>query len=184
MTKQHPYARVIDGLKARKTRGRKNAELLTLLQFDWPVSRFVLEKISEYISDQIYADEEPVIYEIIEGALFRYSEAVHFKEGKKVPDPVRFGVFIEALISETSRIMEIEIQDGEGRSWNVGSGESFCDWYNTRAGDLNIFPKLHENENSLRTVLYELITSEQIRNVLRRVDYEEAVVAGGLAAGD
>ena len=180
MAKQHPYARVIEGLKAR---GRKNAELLTLLQFDWPVSRFVLEKISEYISDQICADEEPVIYEIIEGALIRYSEVVHFKEGKKIPDPVRFGVFIEALISETSRIMEIEIQDDEGSAWNVGSGTSFCEWYSTHSGGLNIYPKLHENEKSLRSVLYELITSEQIRSVLRRVNYEEAVVAGGMATG-
>ena len=63
MAKQHPYARVVDGLK---TRCRKNAEALTLLQFDWPVSRFVLERISEYITDHICADEEPVIYEIIE----------------------------------------------------------------------------------------------------------------------
>jgi hypothetical protein len=178
MRNMHPYTRVMEGLRAR---GRKNVELLTLLQFDWPVSKFVLEKISEYISDHIIADEEPVIYEIIEGALIRYSEAVHFKEGRKIDDPVRFGVFIEALISETSRIMEVEIRDDTGVAWSVESGSSFSDWYAERSGELSIHPKLHENEKSLRTVLYELITSEQIRTVLRRVDYEEAVVAGSVA---
>ncbi|MGB1320183.1 MAG: hypothetical protein ACPG5L_04595 [Vibrio gallaecicus] len=181
MAKQHPYARVVDGLR---TRCRKNAEALTLLQFDWPVSRFVLERISEYISDQICADEEPVIYEIIEEALIRYSEVVHFKSGHKIPDPLRFAVFIEALISETSRIMEIEISDKSGSSWTVSSGQSFCEWYSKHEGGLTIHPKLHDNENSLRSVLYDLITSEQIRSVLRRVNYEEAVMAGGLAAGN
>ncbi|MGO3422687.1 MAG: hypothetical protein ACTIMZ_09535 [Pseudoalteromonas distincta] len=181
MAKQHPYARVVDGLK---TRCRKNAEALTLLQFDWPVSRFVLERISEYITDHICADEEPVIYEIIEEALVRYSEAVHFKAGNKIPDPLRFAVFIEALISETSRIMEVEIVDNSGSSWTVGSGKSFCEWYSKHEGGLTIYPKLHESENSLRSVLYDLITSEQIKTVLRRVDYEEAIMAGGLATGN
>ncbi|MFC6674117.1 hypothetical protein [Marinobacterium aestuariivivens] len=182
MTMQHPYARVMVGLRAR---GKKNIELMTLLQFDWPVSRIVLEKISDYISDQIYADEEPVIYEIIEGALIRYSEAVHFRNGGKVDDTVRFGIFLDGLITETARCMEIEIQDSTGASWHVGSGIRFSDWYakHSNSSEIRILPKLHENESSLRTVLYELITSERIRNILRRVNYEEAVVAGRLAAG-
>jgi hypothetical protein len=181
MVKKHPYARVVDGLRSRC---RKNAEALTLLQFDWPVSRVVLERISEYITDHICADDEPVIYEIIEEALIRYSEAVHFKAGKKIPDPLRFAVFIEALISETSRVMEVEIIDEQGSSWTVGNGQSFCEWYSKHEGGLSVYPKVHENEHSLRTILYDLITSDQIKKVLRRVNYEEAVMAGGLGTNN
>ncbi|MDY6928126.1 MAG: hypothetical protein SWN10_13640 [Pseudomonadota bacterium] len=182
MSKASAYDRVLEGLRSR---GRKNIELLHLLQFDWPLSQFVLEKICEYISDQIYADQEPVIYEIIEGALARYSQAVHAENESKIEDPIRFGIFIEALISETSRVLEIEIRDSQGCCWTIESGISFGEWYRNRQDpeSLEIHRKEHQNEKSLRSALYELITSEQIRHVLRRVNYEEAVLAGGMAAG-
>lgn len=181
MTKLHLYERVVDGLKARC---RKNAELLSLLQFDWPVSCLVIEKLSEYISDQIYEDEVPVIYEIIEEALISYSEVVHFSsKDKKLSDPVRLGVFINTLIIETSRIMEFEIQDKEGSRWHVGCGINFFEWYNTHSGELKIYSKPHENERNLNSVLYRLMTSAQIRNILRKVNYEETVVGGGMAVG-
>jgi hypothetical protein len=177
MPDPHTYNRIVNGLKAR---GKKHVEILTLLQFDWPVSRFVLEKLSEHISDHIIADEQPVIYEIIEQALVSYSEAVHHGSQKKMSDAARFAVFMESLITETSRTMEIEIRDEQGSGWTIDSGVSFNEWYSSRSGEISIYPKLHANEKSLRSTLYELLTSETIRNVLRRIDYEDAVVDGRL----
>ncbi len=51
------------------------------------------------------------------------------------------------------------------------------------SGELSINPQPHEDETSLRGLLYELITCESVKTVLRRTDYEEAVVAGRMAAG-
>lgn len=182
MASQHPYLRIVEGLKARS---RKNKEILTLLHLDWPVSRYVLEQITEYITDHICADQEPVIYEIIEGALIRYSEAVHFKNGHKLDDPARFGVFLEALISETARVMEIEVKHTKGDTWKVGSKESFCQWYidHPDIEEMEIVPSKHSSRTGVRSALYELLASDQIKNVLRRVDYEDAVLAGRLIPG-
>lgn len=177
----HPSVRVLNGVKAR---GRRNVEILSILQVDWPVSRQIIEKISEYISDQIHANDEPVLYSIIEGALIRYSEAVHFKTGaQKLPDPLRLGIFVDALISETAKIMEIEIVDEAGSSWSIGSGIKFQDWYRQHPGTLTVNTKRHCDETQLRAHLYQMVTSEQVRNVLRNVDCENSVLGGDMAVG-
>ena len=183
MSHDHPSTRVIEKLKAR---GRKSSETLTLLHFDWPESLVALERISNCVSDLIYADEQPVIYEIIEAALSRYSDAVHFKSPNgKVEDPLRLGVFIEALITGTAKTMQVEIRHSSGQTWCLETGSSFCSWLEEvreacPKGELTIVPRPHKNEKLLRSSLYELITSEKIRNVLRRAGYEKAIVAGRL----
>ena len=173
-----PVEQVINQLKSR---GRKNAHILSILQLDWPVSEIIIEKLIGYISDGISANDETVIYSIIEEALDRYSKFVFHDNKEKYEDPARISAFVESIITETSRALEVQIVDGCGYSWSVDSGEPFSQWISTHTGELSIKPQPHEDEISLRSFLYELITSENVRTVLRRTNYEESVVAGRLA---
>ncbi|OFB07394.1 hypothetical protein BG490_19945 [Salmonella enterica subsp. enterica serovar Typhimurium] len=180
MVDVNPFDRVMNELKSR---GRKNAHILSILQFDWPASEAIIEKLSCYITDGIKANQEPVIYPIIEEALHRNSQLVFHEQREKYEDPARLGAFLETLITETCRALEVQIVDSGGDSWSVDSGESFSLWLSSHPGELSINPQPHEDETSLRGLLYELITCESVKTVLRRTDYEEAVVAGRMAAG-
>lgn len=171
------YVWVMEGLKAR---GRKNTEMLNLLQFDWPASTGVLEKICDHISDYVNKDEEPIIYEIIESALSKYQDAIHNRGENKTPDPIRFGIFIEALITSTSSF--IEVQDDSGNVWSRKSASSFAEWYQLHVGTINLKPAPSEQEKSIRVAIYQLITSERVREILRKVDYEKTIMAGSVGA--
>ncbi len=50
MVDVNPFDRVMNELKSR---GRKNAHILSILQFDWPASELIIEKLSCYITDGI-----------------------------------------------------------------------------------------------------------------------------------
>ncbi|WP_275156152.1 hypothetical protein [Citrobacter koseri] len=104
MVDVNPFDRVMNELKSR---GRKNAHILSILQFDWPASEAIIEKLSCYITDGIKANQEPVIYPIIEEALHRYSQLVFHEQREKYEDPARIGAFLETLITETCRALEV-----------------------------------------------------------------------------
>lgn len=80
MVDVNPFDRVMNELKSR---GRKNAHILSILQFDWPASEVIIEKLSCYITDGIKANQQPVIYPIIEEALHRYSQLVFHEQREK-----------------------------------------------------------------------------------------------------
>jgi len=172
--------RIMDGLKSRS---RNNAQILSVLQFDWPVSNSVIGKLSHYITDGITADKEPVIYPIIEKALRHYAEHVFHELEEKHEDPIRIAGFLEALITEACRALQVKITDDEGHAWGVDAGEAFSTWLSSHQGELSIYPQPPEDENALRGLLYELIACERVKTVLRRANCEEAVVAGRMAAG-
>ncbi|NMS37294.1 hypothetical protein HKA98_00530, partial [Vibrio parahaemolyticus] len=68
MVDMNPLNMVMNELKSR---GRKKAHILSILQFDWPASEAIIEKLSCYITDGMKANQEPVIYPITEAALHR-----------------------------------------------------------------------------------------------------------------
>lgn len=51
---ENPFERVMNVLKSR---GRKNAHILSILQLDWPASESIIQKLSDYISDSIKANQ-------------------------------------------------------------------------------------------------------------------------------
>ncbi len=175
MVNMNPFDIMINELK---NRGRKNAHILSILQFDWPASETIIEKLSCYITNSIKANQEPIIYSIIEEALLRYSQLVFHKQQEKYEDPARIGAFLDTLITETCRALEVQIVDNHGDTWSVDSGEPFSLWLSSHPGKLSINPQPHEDEALLRGLLYELITCESVKTVLRRTNYEEAVVTG------
>lgn len=177
---KNPFERVMNALRSR---GRKNAHILSILQLDWPASELIIQKLSDYISDSIKANQEPVIYPIIEEALFRYSQLVFHAQRYKYEDPARLSAFLDSLITETCKALEVQIAAKNGGDvWSVESGTSFSEWSTNHPGDLSITPHVHEDEPSLRGLLYELLICESVKNVLRRTDYEQAVVSGCLVA--
>lgn len=180
MVDVNPFKKVMNELKSRD---RKNAHILSILQFDWPASTEIIKKLSCYITEGIKANQEPILYAIIEEALTRYSHVVFYKQQEKYEDPARIGTFLESIITETCRQLEVKIIDSSGDSWSVESGEPFSLWLSSHPGELSINPQPHEDEPSLRGLLYELITCESVKTVLRRTNYEEAVVTGCMAAG-
>lgn len=176
----NPFDRVMNALKSR---GRKNAHILSILQLDWPASESIIHRLSDYISDSIKANEEPVIYPIIEEALLRYSQLVFHAQKYKYEDPARISAFLDTLITETCKALEVQIAaNSGGGAWSVDSGTSFSAWCTDHPGDLSITPHAHEDESSLRGLLYDLLICESVKNVLRRTDYEQAVVSGHLVA--
>lgn len=90
MVDVNPFDRVMNELKSR---GRKNAHILSILQFDWPASEAIIEKLSCYITDGIKANQEPVIYPIIEEALHRYSQLVFHEQERNMKTRPELGHF-------------------------------------------------------------------------------------------
>ncbi|MGL5490203.1 MAG: hypothetical protein ACRDC6_28670 [Shewanella sp.] len=107
----NPFDRVMNALKSR---GRKNAHILSILQLDWPASESIIHRLSDYISDSIKANEEPVIYPIIEEALLRYSQLVFHAQKYKYEDPARISAFLDTLITETCKALEVQIAANSG----------------------------------------------------------------------
>ena len=163
----NPYKEVLSVIRKRD---RKNAHTLALLFFDWPATSDVIEQLCCFIADVIKSDKEPVIYQILEEALNKYSGVVFHANKRKYDDQVRLGVFLETIITETAKALEVEIED-LGNKWPVEKGELF------------IVPHQHQNECKLREALYQLVASESIKTALRRTNYEEAIVAGRLVTG-
>lgn len=177
MVNVNPHKKILSMIRKRD---RKNAHTLALLFFDWPATNNIIEQLCCFITDEIKSDKEPVIYPILEKALNKYSDVVFHVNKHKYEDPIRLGVFLETIITETVKALEIEIEDSLGNKWSVEKNESFSHWLENHKGVLSIIPHQHQNECKLRKVLYQLITSKSVKTVLRRTNYEQAVVAGRL----
>lgn len=184
MVNVNPYKEVLSVIRKRD---RKNAHTLALLFFDWPATSDVIEQLCCFIADVIKSDKEPVIYQILEEALNKYSGVVFHANKRKYDDQVRLGVFLETIITETAKALEVEIED-LGNKWPVEKGKPFSNLLADHKlvdhkGELFIVPHQHQNECKLREALYQLVASESIKTALRRTNYEEAIVAGRLVTG-
>lgn len=180
--KEKTLSRVMETLRAR---GRKNADTLILLQFDWPDTEHVLGRVVDSVADFSCNGSDPVIYSILDQALERYSKAVHFRVGcsyldASKKDPMRLAIFIEALITETMMVVKAGRQNGCKGEWPLDQGVSLSEWLCEQGGLSEAEQKLKPcmSNETLRSTLYELFTSERVRSILRRVGYEEAVVGG------
>lgn len=176
----NPFERLMSRLKSRD---RRNAHILGILQLDWPASEGIIERLSCLLGDAIQANREPVILMVVEKALHHYSRLVFHENRTKHDDPVRLGGFLNALITETCNALELRITTESGESWTIASGEPFAAWMSRHPGPLTIDPHPHRNEAALRALLYELITTESVKTVLRRAHLEITVDSDRLAAG-
>lgn len=173
-----PYM-VIEKIKATSS---KNAEVIGVLQFDWPDLEKLLENFAKYISEGIIADKKPILLSIIESALLKYSSSVITDDGVKIKDGIRLGIFIEQLLAETCDAACVEVAAGNGNKWELCAGVPYSEWFMENGGGLSIKrrePFSHEEAITVRQAMYANITNERIKTVLKRVKYEQAVVYGG-----
>ncbi|WP_131367690.1 hypothetical protein [Comamonas thiooxydans] len=168
-----------------KANSKKSNELLSVLQFDWPDVELVLQKLTRYVTAGIQAEKKPVIQTIIEEALEQYAVLLIENNGKKILDPIRLGMFLKCLIDETVLALRVKVCSSNGSSWDVSQGIPFADWVMVNKPRITI----HESSDFTldddlisRRYVYDYITNERIKKVLRRVNYEQTVVCGGDSA--
>jgi len=163
--------------EAIRQRGRRYADIVDLLFFDWPKAKDVIENLRSYVSEHIQRHDDPVIYTIVTEALDEYHEAVYNPGGRKLEDPLRLAVFINALVTATCRELQIVITNDAGQSWSLASGTPFATWLTANDGELTIYSQAPADESSLREVIYSLLTSESVKRILKRAGHEDAVLA-------
>lgn len=164
-----------------KANSKKSNELLSVLQFDWPDVELVLQKLTRYVTAGIQADRKPVIQTIIEESLEQYAAILIENRGKKILDPIRLGMFLKCLIDETIMALRVKICSSNGNCWDISQGLPFSDWVIANKPKITIqeFKEFTFIDDLVsRKYLYEYITNERIKKVLRRVNYEQTVVCG------
>ncbi|WP_449393393.1 hypothetical protein [Eoetvoesiella caeni] len=164
-----------------KIQGRDNCHLLALLKTDWPIASSVIDKLGAFIAISARAKDSRnnVVQQILQQALQAYSRAVHHEQANKYADPVRIGVFLNAVLTETCRFLNVRLDDGKNERWTAQSGQSVGLWQSDKAAPFQMECDVGTPE--LRHALYELITCEQLKTVLRESNNEEAVLAGRMA---
>lgn len=168
-----------------KLRGRDSAEVLSVLRIDWPVANSVLEKLIAFIgvSSQAGSDTHAHVQEIVERALNAYSDALYVDERTKHPDPVRISVFLNVVMTETCRALRVELADAAGKIWNPDDGTSLAQWReasNTPVQSMEGGP----SDKAVRLALYDLLTSDELKIVLRKSNHEKQILDGRLALCD
>lgn len=173
---EDPAITVLESLNKNVTIRR----LLEVLAADWPEARKSINTLCHYVSQNIQNGGEPVLNMIIVNALKQYQRVVWHKNNEKFQDPLRIATFIDALISEACQALNIEVQAANGMKWTVHSGCAFTLWLSKNGGDVKVMPAENLDQKAIRKGLYELITEENIKSVLRRANYEAAIVDGSM----
>lgn len=133
------------------SRGRR--EILTVLRADWPVSNDIAEKLSVFLSFLAEDAVLPsVVNHIIDQALHAYEHKVFHDRGEKYPDPERISAFLDAILTATAN-------------------------YVSQRPDA---PTHAKNLVRLRADLYELLTNDNLKAVLRKSEHEKSILAGNL----
>lgn len=165
-----------------RLRGRDSAEVLSVLKIDWPVAGSVLDKLIAFIgvSSQAGSDIHGHVQEVVERALHAYSDALYVEDRIKHPDPVRISVFLNVVMTETCRALQVELADAAGKIWKPEDGTTLAQWgeeSDTPVQSMEGGPR----DLAVRRALYELLTSDELKTVLRKTNHEKAILDGRLA---
>mgnify|MGYP001033591910 CR=1 FL=1 len=165
-----------------RIRGRENSHVLSLLRIDWPVANSVIEKLNAFLAVSAKANGgENRVREIVEKALQAYSRVLYHDRNQKYPDPLRISVFLNAVITDTCRYLNVELADDAGRRWSADSKQTLAQFQSERHSPVNMV--WETNDADLRRALYELLTCDQLKTVLRESNNEKAILDGRLALG-
>lgn len=167
-----------------RRRDRANASTLSLLLFDWPMANAVINKVHDFCEAALACEERKLlVYPIIEVALIDYQKVTTHGKNKKYNDTLRLSVFMETIITETCKALDVAIIDGKGRIWDLEYAP-LSQWLSDYSGRLCLSQsKYDESAIELRKALYQLVASDDVKNVLRRSEYEKAVVDGNIRIG-
>lgn len=167
------FMRVINEIKSRD---RKYIQILSILKFDWPQSKEVIEKLSSHLTEDITDGSEPIIYQIIEKALSNYSQMVFYPEDKKYDDVQRIGTFIETLIVESCTALKINMPCVK-KALENSDKKTLSVLIDGQRGNKEIF----DDEESIYELLYKLIASEPVKTIFARMKNENTPVASCVA---
>lgn len=169
----------VDVLSAIRGRGKRYAQSLDILLYDWPITAKVVSKFYQFLSENIEIEHEPVFFAIIEKALDAYKSAVNRPHQDKLDDPLRLLIFIEALIDNCCQTLDIAIVDGAGHQWKVDSRLPFVEWLVAHPGDLKVLSigKTEQGDTRYRKAIYQVVADPTVQNIFRKEGYEQTVLA-------
>ncbi|MBB3105242.1 hypothetical protein [Azomonas macrocytogenes] len=166
-------------MKTIKQRGRNNAYLWSLLQWDWPIAKDIIDQVYAFFLSAEIPDTplSELACQVIEEALQRYGTTIFDGPYLKHEDAYRISVFLDTLISVTTAQLIDGISDEKGHVWKVRFDEEQVIWYQQDKLDSD-----SDDEASLRAQLYGLFACEKLQFCLRRASNEQAILAGSIPA--
>ena len=174
--------KVHTALSTLRSRNKRNSVLLNTLKFDWPVADEILRKFIIHFSGiGTKNGNEQVILQIIQNALDTYSELVYFTKAEKYKDVNRIYGFVERLITETEKHLNVKFVDAEGRSWSIMSSEKFSDWIKANEKQNEVKQVEKGSLTNIREYLYNFISNDGFKQIMRTAHYEQALVDGRMA---
>lgn len=154
--------------------------LLHFLQLDWPDSDFIITRTGEFMaSSGIEAKESRQLTRlIIENALKNYGETLFSVDRRqKNQDPFRIAVFVDSVICQTINLLEQGVGEGSKKTAKVTDEGTSVTWEQLQA--------ITDSEKlTLRAYLYDLFVKEELKQALRRSEYEQTLLDDAFNLGD
>ncbi|AJY53110.1 hypothetical protein KO116_P200003 (plasmid) [Halomonas sp. KO116] len=167
-----------------RTDYQRHAHFAELLFYDWPKAKEVAIAMLDYVSLHIRRQDEALALEILCEALSAYSEVAQFariNRNEKVDDALRLAIFVDALVTVSLRDLQIAIETEKGEQWTLPEGVALSKWLAEHDGDLTVYHQPLLDSMPVRAMIYGAITTESVKRILQRADYENAILANRLA---
>ena len=154
---QHQTISITAILANIKIRSHYNATLLSLLLFDWPVTKNVITALINYVGSSVKCKNELVIYLIIEQALQDYANVLIHKNKNKYTDNVRIIVFLESLIKAIDQHSIFKIHKSTVDEWTFGAPQNLPAWLTQHNQNNECIIVRHEQNNTelIRLMIYQ-----------------------------
>lgn len=172
---------LMEVLRKDYQRHAHNAELLF---YDWPKAKEVAISFIKHVGLHLRRREESLALAILCEALNAYSEVTVFSRRswtEKVDDALRLATFVNALVTVAVRDLQIAVESERGSQWTLPGGEAFSSWLDREQGDLAVYHQSLNDELPVRALLYGTFAPESVKKILKRADYEDAILANRLA---
>ena len=123
--------------------------------------------------------------ELLNYALDAYDKVLSFG-CQRYHDLYRLSVFIEALITAVCKwIQETLYSQFQEGDWHIEQRLAFVIWQKMDPNEEEIKETLShfltkEKQNKLRELVYHLLVSKQIKNILQGTHYEQTIMVGNL----
>lgn len=155
---------------------KKNAHadnVVSVLAWDWPEAEGILKRLNSLlIAGGLPKEESSKITAMVaDQSVGNYGRAVQWNGNRKKPDAERLGAFICSAIRSTVIGLSVGLSSGS-RSISVSTENGQVRWVDTD-GSGGAF-----DEKLVRAWLYQELLSEDLKAVLRKTGYEEAVLVG------
>lgn len=154
--------------------------LLHFLQLDWPDSNFIITHAGQFMASSGLEIKEArqLTRLIIENALKTYGETLFSADRRqKNEDPYRIAVFVNSVIYQTIKLLEQGVGEGSKKTAKVTDDGANVTWGQSQT--------ITDSEKlALRAYLYDLFVKEELKQALRRSEYEQTLLDDAFNIGD